>query len=101
MLSGLILTRLSSYYPNLPICDVQMCHIHCNVRGAFYMATQYGTECWCSRAQDLDYASVDVGVCDMECSGDAVSISYFELCIIWVVSLDGWVRAFRLLPEVF
>ena len=55
--------------------DEQECHVHCNVRGAFYMATQYGRECWCSREQDLDYASVDVGVCDMECSGDHVSTS--------------------------
>lgn len=51
------------------------------------MATQYGNECWCSREQDLDYASVGAGVCDMPCGGDMVSISHFDLCIIWVVAL--------------
>lgn len=58
----------------------QMCHLHCNVRGAFYMATQYGSECWCTREQDLDYASLDFGVCDTRCSGDEVR-HFFFFCV--------------------
>lgn len=51
----------------------QVCYDHCHVRGAFFMATEEGGECWCSRDQHLDYDSFDEGVCDLSCTGDGVS----------------------------
>ncbi|CAM9965889.1 unnamed protein product [Ascophyllum nodosum] len=48
----------------------ELCHEYCNVRGAFYMATQYGNECFCSEEGDLDYDRHSTGVCDQPCAGD-------------------------------
>ena len=53
----------------------QLCHEYCNVNGAFYMATQFGNECFCSREGDLDFDRHDVGTCDKPCAGDDVSWS--------------------------
>lgn len=40
------------------------------------MATQFGSECWCSAERDLDYTRHgDVGTCDKYCAGD----KYVEL----------------------
>ncbi|CAM9700723.1 unnamed protein product [Ascophyllum nodosum] len=48
----------------------ELCHEYCNVSGAFYMATQFGNECFCSREGDLDFDRHDVGVCNKPCAGD-------------------------------
>eukprot|EP00904_Undaria_pinnatifida_P006963 jgi/Undpi1/3397/HiC_scaffold_15.g06770.m1 len=48
------------------------CHTHCDAMGAAYMATQYGTECWCSNNGLLDFErhGDGVGKCDSYCGGD-------------------------------
>eukprot|EP00904_Undaria_pinnatifida_P006971 jgi/Undpi1/3403/HiC_scaffold_15.g06776.m1 len=48
------------------------CHTHCDAMGAAYMATQYGTECWCSKNGLLDFErhGDGVGKCDSYCGGD-------------------------------
>lgn len=52
---------------------LQVCFEYCTARGAAYMATQWGVECWCSREGDLDFdRHGDGGVCDYPCIGDEV-----------------------------
>lgn len=48
--------------------------MYCAKKGASYMATQYGEECWCARNGLLDHERHgDGAVCDYYCSGDGVS----------------------------
>ncbi|CAM9604115.1 unnamed protein product, partial [Ectocarpus sp. 12 AP-2014] len=49
----------------------ELCYETCSAKGAAYMATQWGVECWCSRDGSLDYdRHGDTGVCDYPCIGD-------------------------------
>ncbi|CAN0267948.1 unnamed protein product, partial [Laminaria digitata] len=55
---------------------LQECHTHCDGMAAAYMATQYGSECWCSKEGMLDYErhgdkASRVGKCDLYCNGDS------------------------------
>eukprot|EP00904_Undaria_pinnatifida_P006959 jgi/Undpi1/3393/HiC_scaffold_15.g06766.m1 len=48
------------------------CHTHCDALGSAYMATQNGSECWCSKDGLLDFQrhGDGVGKCDSYCGGD-------------------------------
>eukprot|EP00903_Cladosiphon_okamuranus_P020682 g18991.t1 len=51
------------------------CSYYCSAKGATFMAVQYGFECWCSAASDLDYTrhneiTAEEPVCDYPCFGD-------------------------------
>lgn len=48
---------------------MQVCKAHC-AGGAFY-SLQFGRECWCGLAPDIEYdVNGPSAACDHECSGD-------------------------------
>lgn len=49
---------------------MQMCHTHCDAKGAAYMATQFGNQCWCQKDPREDLYRHGLGICDTACTGD-------------------------------
>ncbi|CAM9721826.1 unnamed protein product [Ascophyllum nodosum] len=54
----------------VPNMTTMMCHTYCDAKGAAYMATQYGNECWCVADPRKDLEGSGAGVCDALCEGD-------------------------------
>ncbi|CAM9746286.1 unnamed protein product, partial [Ectocarpus fasciculatus] len=80
-----------------PYMTTAMCYEHCFSKGATYMATQYGSECWCSHDTDLDFArhsNADNGLCTMACDGDNSEIcggynAFVEPVEVETVEVEG------------
>ncbi|CAM9748181.1 unnamed protein product [Pylaiella littoralis] len=53
------------------VMTTEVCYQHCFDRGATFMATQFGSECWCEDTVELKYERHgDNAICDYPCTGD-------------------------------
>ncbi|CAN0347440.1 unnamed protein product, partial [Ascophyllum nodosum] len=48
----------------------KLCYEYCSVQGAFYMATKFGKECFCSNDDKFNYDRESIGVCSISCAGN-------------------------------